>query len=607
MKRTLAILLSVPFLSSPARAATLTVPTNFPTIQAAINAAAAGDTVLVAPGVYNEKIDFKGKAITVISAAGAEFTTIDANDTGSVATFKSGESSTSVLSGFTLTGGTGTVSGTSSFGGGIYCVLASPTIEHNVIRNNSAKGNFLTPGGEGGGIYVSAGSPRIRENTILQNAAQNDGGGIQMRFGGTTALIHDNTIQKNACLAGTGAGINLENSSSPLIRDNLILENILASRGGGINADSGSSPTIEDNEIRVNQSNVDGGGIHCDGGNPTIRRNVIAGNGAGILFGCGAGICCRNNSPLVSQNVISTNRIVGDGGGAAFENGNPTLVDNMIVENRAEGSFGLGSGGGILLTNANAIATNNTIANNVAFAPGGGVMLFSSSSVTMTNGIVWGNTAPSQPQIGGFAGSVAYSDVQGGFSGAGNFAADPLFVDAPNGDYHLHVDSPCFDAGTTLAPALPAFDFEGDDRQHYDGVDMGADEIAGCVIRGFPYGHGLAGTGGIVPSLSLTGHSCEAGEHTLHIDDALGGVYSNLWIGTGQASLPFLGGLFYVDLSLPYALIPFFMPPSGSLALPGANVTSFEGVVIYLQVTFADPGGPAGASMTNGLRIEIGE
>jgi len=56
------------FLSSaPMEAATIHVPDDFPTIQAAIDAAAEGDTVLVAPGTYEENIDFIGKNITVKS------------------------------------------------------------------------------------------------------------------------------------------------------------------------------------------------------------------------------------------------------------------------------------------------------------------------------------------------------------------------------------------------------------------------------------------------------------------------------------------------------------------------------------------------------------
>lgn len=53
---------------------TLQVPSQYKTIQAAIDAANSPDTVLVAPGTYFENVDFKGKAITVKSSAGAAMT-----------------------------------------------------------------------------------------------------------------------------------------------------------------------------------------------------------------------------------------------------------------------------------------------------------------------------------------------------------------------------------------------------------------------------------------------------------------------------------------------------------------------------------------------------
>src|SRR5215475_381296 len=68
------------------------VPTDQPTIQAAINVANNGDTVLVAPGTYQENIDFLGKAIKVTSSNGLAVTTIKNNGGGSVVTFHSGES-----------------------------------------------------------------------------------------------------------------------------------------------------------------------------------------------------------------------------------------------------------------------------------------------------------------------------------------------------------------------------------------------------------------------------------------------------------------------------------------------------------------------------------
>src|SRR5947208_3193179 len=88
-----------------ARAATINVPASQPTIQAAINAAANGDTVLVAPGTYYENINFMGKAITVTSSGGPSVTTINGGALGTVVMFITNEGRNSVLSGFTITNG----------------------------------------------------------------------------------------------------------------------------------------------------------------------------------------------------------------------------------------------------------------------------------------------------------------------------------------------------------------------------------------------------------------------------------------------------------------------------------------------------------------------
>src|SRR5947207_6502047 len=121
-----------------ARAATINVPAGQPTIQAAINAASNGDTVLVAPGTYYESIYFLGKAITVTSSGGPSVTTINGGMVDRVVAFTDSEGRNSVLSGFTITNGTG---------GGIYMYYASPTISGNVITGN------LNCGG-GGGIVA---------------------------------------------------------------------------------------------------------------------------------------------------------------------------------------------------------------------------------------------------------------------------------------------------------------------------------------------------------------------------------------------------------------------------------------------------------------------
>jgi len=81
---------------------TINVPADQPTIQAAINVAANGDTVLVAPGTYTENINFMGKAIAVTSSGGPANTIIDGSNGDSAVSFVSGETLSSVINGFTI-------------------------------------------------------------------------------------------------------------------------------------------------------------------------------------------------------------------------------------------------------------------------------------------------------------------------------------------------------------------------------------------------------------------------------------------------------------------------------------------------------------------------
>ncbi len=88
---------------------TLHVPDNYTTIQAAINAASNGDTVLVADGTYtgtgNKDLDFDGKAITVKSENGCGNCIIDCEDDGRGFYFHNSETNSAVVEGFTIKNG----------------------------------------------------------------------------------------------------------------------------------------------------------------------------------------------------------------------------------------------------------------------------------------------------------------------------------------------------------------------------------------------------------------------------------------------------------------------------------------------------------------------
>nr|MBC8416171.1 hypothetical protein [Candidatus Cloacimonadota bacterium] len=145
------------------------VPDDYPTIQDAINAVENGDIVLVNPGTYVENINYIGKNITVASLFYAtqdtsyiSSTIIDGNQNGSVVTFESGEDSTAVLCGFTITNcesGAGYA--------GIYCYFTSPSLSNlNVTFNHDS------------GIVLVDSDCKIRDSIISNNYTSYAGGGI---------------------------------------------------------------------------------------------------------------------------------------------------------------------------------------------------------------------------------------------------------------------------------------------------------------------------------------------------------------------------------------------------------------------------------------------
>ena len=72
--------------------------------------------------------------------------------------------------------------------------------------------------------------------------------------------------------------------------------------------------------------------------------------------------------------------------------------------------------------------------------------------------------------------AIDYSDVHGGYTGTGNFSADPLFVDASKRDYHLTALSPCIDKGDDTR-SQGTTDYDGNPRIADARVDVGADEF----------------------------------------------------------------------------------------------------------------------------------
>lgn len=407
----------------PSFAIDLEVPLVYPTIQSAILASNVGDEVVVAPGVYNEDIDFAGRAITVRSVGGAAATTIQGTGLAPVVRFATGETQASVLDGFTITGGN------SIEGGGIYCIEASPVIRGCRVTGNSAQGGPVGFATGGGVAFVST-------------------------FNGCFATFENNEVFANSATSGGGIAVIADGGDcSPLIRDNSIHGNS-ASQGGGLftNIRIFSSGTLV----------------------PEITGNDIFSNSSS---GTGGGIALWQSSARVIGNRIHDN--TGHlGGGIGVLEARPTIVNNEIVRNHASVH-----GGGVFVEIAFSIViVNNTIADNDTAGFGGGLFThlpFMPSPVILANNIVWSNQAAQAAGV--FHDNVVPANVfsnivTDGHPGSSNSNVDPLFVDATASDYHLSPTSPAVDAGF-VAPGLPTTDLDGGPRIVNLSIDLGAFEL----------------------------------------------------------------------------------------------------------------------------------
>jgi len=246
------------------------VPDDYATIQAAINAAANGDTVIVRPGTYQENLSI-GKAITVKSESGPAGTIIDGGGAGSVVFFNAVGTDT-ILEAFSITNGVG-----SADGGGIYCSHSSPTIKHNSIYANS--------GTRGGGICCYSGSsPVIEHNKIYENNAVDFGGGIDC-YSSSSPTIRYNEIYANNVGRAAGGGIYANVSSNPVVMFNAIYENKALGQygdGAGICINSEGTTVLNNNTFWNNQASGHGGALYFGSGSGITRifNTISMGNQA---------------------------------------------------------------------------------------------------------------------------------------------------------------------------------------------------------------------------------------------------------------------------------------------------------------------------------------
>jgi len=336
-----------------------------------------------------------------------------------------GDVGTTMLDGFTVTGGNANGEGTAE-------VYGEP------LERNYGAGLVFSA------LYADDFEPAVLNLTVSKNRAvqvgsnPGYGGGIYSYYGtydgGNWPRLQDITVTDNE--ADYGGGIYVDSWSSPHFRRVVISRNTATEYGGGMYINRSSTPTIlEGAEIKGNAAGVSGGGL-VNSGWASVTNAIVNGNTAEY----GGGIDNSN--------------------GAEF-----TLVNAVVSSNMASS---LGGGVYAIYGNATARLVNVTISGNDADT-GGGIYGGEQSTVSVANSIVWGNTANDEgheiyvESYGGNNGTVELeatlygnevNDVEGAGTivlGVGLMTADPRFrnVDDENSaDYlRLALSSPAINVG----------------------------------------------------------------------------------------------------------------------------------------------------------------
>lgn len=297
--------------SGPAATGFISTPDDgrFPAsiIQQQIDTANVGDTVLVAPGTYSGSIDFRGKAIKLVSEQGPLVTIIDGAEAASpVVSFSSGEGPESILQGFTIQNGQDK---------GIFVKNSSPTIINNIVANTNIC--------DGAAIELNASSAIVRQNTLRDNLAScagNRAAGAILVRGPGSVLIVNNYILDNSSLDLAG-GLTLWDAGTPIVEGNTISGN----SGGAIKIRDSSDALILQNTI-VNNTDEDCGGIDwlvpSTAAGPRVINNTIADNDGAL----GSAICADG---FDEQAQLINNIIVSKPGQTAIFCGNSQHADSI--------------------------------------------------------------------------------------------------------------------------------------------------------------------------------------------------------------------------------------------------------------------------------------
>lgn len=389
-KSVLITIIAICIVTASANANIIRIPQDFPTIQGGIDFASVGDTVLVAPGTYTDTHEsfLNGFPIPVCVSLRS----------GIVVMSEMGPDFT------TITNDT----------------VAAIIFIANVEDTTSILKGFRIQGIFWGILCVNISDPLIEDNNIISS------------------------------MLGEGLGVAVGDSSSPLIRNNLIQD----WEGGALM--EGASPTFVNNLFELNEYGIKiESSSQFDSSTPIIHQNLFRNQMYNAVD-----ISTDEADVLLSENIFDNN-----GTGLYLYPGRALVKKNIFANNE----YGVEA-----FYKSEAILINNTFwGNSTGFL----ATVDSQETYQIYNTIIWNSAIPISIDTSFFFGTliVNYSDIQGGWSGIGNKDADPLFVHPDTLNFQLEENSPCVDTGidtifTIQGDTIVNSDFQGNKP------DMGAIE-----------------------------------------------------------------------------------------------------------------------------------